>query len=47
MTVLPVDAYEIEDDGNFYLFKHIKDLENGKMDERKLRKPGIHVNFFF
>ncbi|KAG4951468.1 hypothetical protein JHK85_045335 [Glycine max] len=37
-NVFPDNGYEIEDDENFQLFKHKSDVENGKLDERKLAK---------
>jgi len=47
VTVFPDNGYEIEDDENFQLFKHKSDVENGKLDERKLAKSGTHVKLSF
>ncbi|TKY68762.1 Ankyrin repeat-containing protein [Spatholobus suberectus] len=39
--LLPIDGYEIEDGGNFQLSEDEKDIESGKMEERKHCKPVI------
>ncbi|XP_029130049.1 uncharacterized protein LOC109812492 isoform X2 [Cajanus cajan] len=47
-TLLPDDGYEIEDGETLCLFKHKTDLENGKIDERKLPKSVISkINYKF
>eukprot|EP00256_Glycine_max_P057040 XP_014624730.1 uncharacterized protein LOC100788731 isoform X2 [Glycine max] len=46
--LFPDNGYEIEDDENFQLFKHKSDVENGKLDERKLAKSVIsRTNYKF
>lgn len=45
---MPDDGYEIEDGGeNLQLFKDRRDLESGKIDGKKLSKPGTHLKFIF
>ncbi|KAK7386238.1 hypothetical protein VNO78_26311 [Psophocarpus tetragonolobus] len=46
--LLPDDGYENEDYKNLQLFKHKRDLENGKMDEKNLPKSVISkINYRF
>ncbi|XP_027337036.1 uncharacterized protein LOC113850666 [Abrus precatorius] len=46
--LLPDEGYEIEDDESLHLFKHKRDLENGKIDERRIPKSAISkINYGF